>query len=149
MIVCLQSIIQIIVALYLVNHDITSKATIDLINSCPAFILCHRNARRGDLVTWHSQRKIINLLTVSLLAVSLSIVILLIVFMQTNVMAYHLCVNSLSVNYSGVNSLCVNSEIWSSNSRYCVILCDIVSKVKVTKVTKVSDKFFFSLSSAA
>ena len=43
--------------------------------------------------------------------------------MQTNGMAYHLCVNSLGVNYSGVNSLCVNSEIWNSNSRYCVILC--------------------------
>lgn len=33
-------------------------------------------------------------------------------------MAYHLCVNSLGVNYSGVNS-----EIWNSNSCYCVILC--------------------------
>nr|DAU99081.1 MAG TPA: hypothetical protein [Caudoviricetes sp.] len=31
MIVCLQTINQIIVALYLVNHDITSKATIDLL----------------------------------------------------------------------------------------------------------------------
>lgn len=31
MIVCLQTIDQIIVALYLVNHDIISKATIDLI----------------------------------------------------------------------------------------------------------------------
>ena len=98
MIVCLQTINQIIVALYLFNHDITSKATIDLL--IVALLLYY--------VIY-----IINLLIVNLL----------IVFMQTNVMAYHICVNCQGVNSLCRNNLYVNSETWNNNSRYCVILC--------------------------